>query len=169
MPGAQVTVRGAADLYRIADQYRQAGRNDLVRQLDRGSREAGKVIEDEVRASTDTYIPRHFENRFRQNLDTKTEVKLTRGRRITVIVGARGKSRRRHVKAMNEGLLRHPVFGRTRRIKAKYGGGRIPNNWVEQKIRPGLADEPAARAMPRAKKKIDDAMARTAAKLGRAG
>lgn len=180
MPGTQVHVDASA-LFDTAARYRAAGQHGLVRQLDRGSREAGQVIADEIAASTDTYIPRGFQERFRQNLDLRTQVRLARERRITVLVGARGKAgHRRHVKEMNEGKLRAPVHGRRRRLTA--GGKYVPaahqsriegdyyvNPWRTHRIRPGLADEPAARVMPQAKQKISDAMARTAAKLGKAG
>lgn len=170
-----VSFTGAGDLYRVAAWANEAGRKDLRAQLDRASRRAGRIVEDEIRRSTDTYIPRHFEQRFKQNLETRTEVRLANGRRITVVVGARGKSRRRHVRQMNEGDLRHPVFGRTRRLRARsklrerHAGGRMPNQWVTQRIRPGLASEPGMRAMPAAKAEIQKAVGRVAAKLGKAG
>jgi hypothetical protein len=166
---------GAGDLYRVAAAAREAGRKDLGAQLNRSSHRAGRIVEDEIRRSTDTYIPRGFEQRFRQNLETKTEVRLANDRRITVVVGARGKSRRRHVRQMNDGDLRHPVFARSRRLRArskllsKHPSGRMPNPWVGQKIRPGLVTEPGMRAMPAAKAEIHKGVGRVAAKLGRAG
>jgi hypothetical protein len=160
------SLTGQQDLYRIASWAHQAGRKDLTGQLDRASRKAGAIIEAEIRASTDTYAPKGFEERLRQNLETKTEVKLRSHRRITVVVGARGKQGRRHVKQMNEGSLRHPVHGRNRRLK---DGTLQANPWVAQRIRPGLVDEPGLRAMPRAKEEIDKALGRVVAKLGRAG
>lgn len=170
-----VNFTGQGDLYRVAAWAREASRKDLGAQLNRASHRGGRIVEDEIRRSTDTYIPRGFEARFKQNLETRTEVRLANDRRITVVVGARGKSRRRHVRQMDSGDLRHPVFGRSRRLRARsklrgrHPSGRAPNQWVGQKIRPGLATEPGMRAMPAAKAEINKAVGRVAAKLGRAG
>lgn len=157
---------GQRDLYRIASWAHQAGRKDLTGQLDRASRKAGAIIEAEIRKDAADYVPSGFKERLRQNLETKTEVKIRSHRRITVVVGGRGKRHRRHIATMNEGTLRHPVYGRNRRLK---DGTLQANKWADQKIRPGMVDEPGMRAMPRAKEEIDKALGRVVAKLGRAG
>ena len=161
-----IALTGQRDLYRWAHQLHAAGHTGLKRELDRASRRAGRIVEAAIKEDPERYIPAGYEVRFRQNLETKTEVQLLRGRRITVVVGARGKVGRRHVKQMNEGDLRHPVFGRNRRLK---DGSLKANPWVTQRIKPGLVDEPGMRAMPAAKQEISEALGRVAAKLGKAG
>jgi hypothetical protein len=75
---------------------------------------------------------------------------------------------------MDRGELRHPVFGRSRRLKLRsalrkrLGAGRSVNPWVEQRIKPGLVVEPAMRAMPAAVQKLDEAVHRVTEKIGRA-
>jgi hypothetical protein len=139
---------GAADAYRMAERLGEAGKN-LKRQLDRAGREAGKILADAVTdpASTDRYIPKGFEARFARSLQVKLEVRLAASRTVTVVVWANGKKYRRHLDRMNAGVLRHPVHGRQRRLK---DGAVQINPWSEQTIRPGVIDEPAAEAMPRA-------------------
>jgi hypothetical protein len=158
----RVQVTGQKDLYRMAHNLHAAGQKGLKRELDKASRQAGNILADEVRKSTKAYIPQKFESGFDTAFETKVEVRLLAGRRITVVFYARGKSVNRDIRAMNAGRLRHPVFGRFRRLK---DGSRQANPWVEQRIRPGLVDEPAERAVPRARKKIEDAIERVSQQI----
>jgi hypothetical protein len=162
----RVQVGGSKDFYRLAHNLHAAGQKGLKRKLDKASRQAGKVLEDEVKAHTREYIPANFERRFDLALDAKTEVRLVASRRITVVFWAQGKRQKRDIRAMNAGRLRHPVYGRSRRLR---DGTLQANPWVEQTIKPGLVDEPAKRAMPRAIKKIDDAVKRVVAEIERTG
>lgn len=154
-----VRVTGHQDLFRLAHNLHAAGAKGkgLKKALDKASREAGNVVAKEVQAHTRDYIPENFEHRFDTAFEAKVEVRLVQSRRITVVFYARGKTMRRDIVAINAGRLRHPVYGRFRRLK---DGSRQANPWVEQRIRPGLVDEPARRAMPRAVKKIEDAVTR---------
>lgn len=154
-----VRVVGQKDLFRLAHDLQQAGQKGLKRELDKASRQAGNEVAKEVERHTRDYIPANFEHRFDTAFGAKVEVRLVAGRRITVVFYARGKSgaMSRDIRAMNAGRLRHPVYGRFRRLK---DGSRQANPWVEQRIRPGLVDEPARRAMPRAVRKIEDAVSR---------
>lgn len=148
---------GQQGFYRLAHNLHAAGKTGLKRELDKASRKAGQEVEREVRAHTRDYIPQKFESPFELALDTRIEVKLVQQRRISVVFWAMGKRKRRDIRRINEGILRHPVYGRTRRLK---DGSLMVNPWVTQRIRPGLVSEPAKRAMPRALKHIEDAVAR---------
>lgn len=164
-------VGGAKDCYRLAHALHEAGHKDLKRELDKASREAGNVIADAVldKTSLDQYIPKDFEAEFGRSVDAKVEVRLLASRRISVVVYATGKTQRRDIVRMNAGKLRHPVFGRTRRLRRHWvhGATTLNNQWVEQTIRPGLVDEPARAAMPKAVEKIEDAVKRVVDKIGR--
>jgi hypothetical protein len=162
----RVQVSGQKDLFRLAHNLHAAGQKGLKKELDKASRQAGKVIEDEVKAHTREYIPQGFEHRFDVALATKVEVRLVASRRISVLFWASGKRERRDIQAINAGRLRHPVFGRMRRLK---DGTLKANPWVLQAIRPGLVDEPAKRAMPRAIDKIEDAVKRVVDQIERNG
>lgn len=160
----RVQVTGQKDLYRLAHNLHTAGQKGLKRELDKASRQAGDVIAKEVRDHTKDYIPANFESRFDTALETKVEVRLVASRRITIVFWARGKTVNRDIKAINAGRLRHPVFGRNRRLK---NGTLQANPWVMQRIRPGLVDEPAERALPKAKQKIEDAINRVSQQIER--
>ena len=162
----RIHVAGAKDLYKFAHALHEAGQKNLKRELDKASREAGKVIVDEVESSMTQYIPANFEKRWDQAFDTKVEVRLVASRRITIVFWATGKRERRDIKAINAGRLRHPVHGRNRRLKS---GELMANPWVMQTIRPGLVDEPFRRATPKAVEKIDDAVKRVFNKIERTG
>lgn len=172
---------GQKDLYRLAHNLHTAGQKGLKRELDKASRQAGDVIAKEVRNHTKDYIPANFERRFDTAFEAKVEVRLVASRRITVVFWARGKTVNRDIRAINAGNLKHPIYGRMRRLKAggKYvrpgNEGRIVgthylNPWVSsppQAIRPGLVDEPATRALPKAKRKIEDAINRVSQQIER--
>lgn len=176
----RVQVGGSRDFYRLAHNLHAAGQKGLKRELDTGGRQAGRVIADEVRDHTKDYIPQGFERRFDTAFVAEVQVRIVQSRRITVIFSARGKSGQanRDIKAMNEGRLRKPVYGRRRRLKAggKYVrpgnesrivGDQYINPWAEQRIRPGLVDEPARRVMPAAIQKIEDAVNRVVNQIER--
>jgi hypothetical protein len=158
----RVQVTGQRDLYRLAHTLHTAGQKGLKRELDKASRKAGQVIAKEVKDHTKDYIPANFERRWDTSFEADVEVRLIAGRRITVVFYARGKTVRRDIRAINAGRLRHPVFGRNRRLK---NGTLQANPWVMQTIRPGLVDEPARRAMPKARKQIEDAIDRVSQQI----
>jgi hypothetical protein len=156
----RVQVTGQRDLYRLAHNLHTAGQKGLKRELDKASRKAGQVIAKEVKDHTKDYIPANFERRWDTAFKADVEVRLIASRRITVVFYARGKTVNRDIRAINAGNLKHPVYGRFRRLK---DGTLKANPWVSnppQKIRPGLVDEPARRAMPKARKQIEDAIDR---------
>lgn len=162
----RIEVSGAKDCFRLAGALHEAGHKNLKRELDKGSRLAGDLIAAAVTDPTSLhrYVPQGFERRMDLSVRTKVEVRLVQSRRITVVVWASGKRERRDIRAMNRGVLRHPVYGRMRRLK---DGTLKANPWVVQSIRPGLIDEPAREAMPKAVQAIEDAVKRVVDKIGR--
>lgn len=164
----RITTTGRAGFARLSHALHEAGEKDLKKELDRGCRDAGKVIVDAVAANTDKYIPRGFEKEFGASLRTRVEVRVLQSRRATAVFWADGnKGNRRKIEEMNAGTLRHPVFGRTRPLKRHWIHKATSqlNPWVDQAIKPGLVDEPATEAMPEAVGKLDDALARVITKI----
>lgn len=134
-------VSGAHEMEALARRLREVGRNDLVEQMRRGLVKGAKPIGPAIRASAAQpgYIPSGFRPVLSKALRFKTSVK-TQGRdvAVTFTVTAEGSSHLRKVDAMDEGILRHPVYGRYRYNKH---GSRRRNKWVEQKIRAGFASD----------------------------
>lgn len=149
-------ISGQKDLYRVAAAMREAGRRGLAKKLDQGTRNAAKEIEREVRASSDTYMPKGFERTFKNSLQAKVSVRLATARTVTVTFIAKGRRAERHLEEFDKGRLRAPVHGRYRRLK---DGGRMRNPWHTHQIRPGVISEPAKRAEPKAVRKVADKVA----------
>ncbi len=168
MAGLDIRITGGDKLRAVADALHAQGvrRGGLGRELDRGLREAAKDVETEVRRHTDDYMPRGYERVFRASLEFRTRIRTAYEHRVTVTATGRGRSRERDLERMNDGVLRHPVYGRSRRLR---GGKRVPNPWVEQRIRSRWFDEPAQRAAPAAAKRMSEALERVADKIERAG
>lgn len=149
---------GQAKLHGVGRGFKKAANGGLDAEMDKAARRAGSAIEREIRAHTDDYIPKGFEGTFAANLDIKTRVRKGTFRRITLIGTAKGTRGRasRHVKQIDEGKLRHPVFGRTRKVKRHwvYHGFTIPNQWVEQRVKPGFFTDSGRIATPKAADEI---------------
>src|SRR5688572_20685656 len=82
-------ISGHKDLFKLADALRDAKNRQLGAELDRGVRKAAKVLEREVRAHTDDYMPKGFEATFAGALTAKIEIRLANGRRASVMFSAK--------------------------------------------------------------------------------
>lgn len=130
------TVTGAADLRKLAEKIRKAQR-DLPKALDKGLLDAGNVVERAIRASTDTYMPKGYEQTFKRSLIIKVALTSRGGVREVTLTG-RAFGRRgnpRQVDHMERGRLKHPFWGRWIHK---------PSAW--QTIRKGWFSEPARNA-----------------------
>lgn len=145
-----ITVSGSKDFERFGAAMAKAARVDFDREMDRGLMQAGEDIAQAVRRETDHYMPSGYEQLFAARLLTKVE-KAERFRGVTIIAYANGRSGRRDVERLNEGQLRHPVFGRERPLPAQgrfakkrqnLVNGRYKNPWSVTKIRPGFFTVP---------------------------
>jgi len=157
----EVTVTGERDFFAAARRLHAAGHKVQADKLDRAVRRAAKHIEDAVRAHADEYLPDNYARVFTATMVFRTEVRKTRGARATLrlrVPSERGTDRQ--IKALEAGELRHPVFGRTRRLKyhAKWRATTYRNPWVKQRIRPHFYTEPATATKPKVTAEIEQAM-----------
>lgn len=162
----KVDVRGQRKLFDLADALHDAAHRDLARELDKGMRQAGDVVAEEVEQHTDTYMPQGYEQVWARSLKVSKRLSNRGGRRISIVgrgTGARGNDRQ--ASELEAGRFKRPVYGRYRTLK---NGSRMQNQWVWQTVRPHWFTEPAERAVPRAVKKIDDAVGRVVSKIERA-
>lgn len=145
-----VTVTGDAAFKRFSVQLDLAAKG-LEHEMDRALLEAGEDVTAGIRVGTDIYMPSGYEERFRMSLRTDVEQDKPR-RKVSVVAWARGRNSRRDVERLDKGILRHPVFGRTRELTA--GGknrknvikGKYVNPWAVTTIRPGFYSNPVANA-----------------------
>jgi hypothetical protein len=137
-------------LDRLARNLRQAAKA-TDRELDKAMLDAGNVVEKEIRASTDTYMPRGYEQVFKRALIIK--VQLHKGgatRKVTLTGRAYGRrGHDRQVEELERGRLKHPFWGRW---------VHKPSAW--QRIKAGWMSEPAQRATPKAVRELDNAAKR---------
>lgn len=169
----------SGDLFSFATALRAAGQTGLSRELDRGLRDAGQVVAKEIERDPDRFMPSGYERAFAGSLRTKVEQKTVSAHRVTVVAWAVSRAKGRDVRALDEGRLRHPVFGRyrvqrRRNAVTKTVGGKpitiaassaYKNPWVEQRIEAGFFTKPFERAKPAALDKMQDAWDRVATKV----
>jgi hypothetical protein len=145
-----ITVSGNKDFERFGEALSRASKRDFDREMDRSLREAGEDIAQAVRRDVEHYMPSGYEQLFAARLLTTVQ-KATKFRGVTIIAYAKGRTGRRDVERLNEGQLRHPVFGRERHLAAQgrfakkrsnLKNGRYMNPWSVTKIRPGFFTVP---------------------------
>lgn len=166
----RVHASGARDAVRLAHVLNDAANKDSKRELDRGSRAAAKTIVEAVREDPKPYIPQGFEQEFIASLQHRASVRLLQHRTIEAVFWAMGRGgHRRKIDVMDAGILRHPVFARTRRLKRHWihKATSMLNEWVDQPIRPGVITEPGRAALVPASRKLDDAVSRLVEKINR--
>lgn len=133
-------ITGTEEFVRAARQLNAAGRQGrgLWKELNAQIKQAVEPMTEAVRQDMTTYLP----DRYVQDMKPGFQVRTSRSTRgasagLKLIGIAKGVRRRRHLKTINQGQLKHKVFGN-------------PNNWVTQRVRPGFWTEPLkeARAIP---------------------
>lgn len=126
----------------------KAGRG-LWKELNTAIRDSVEPMTDTVLRHLEHYLPDNYAKTLRRTLTVRVS-RATRGASAGLkLVGvAKGRSRKRHVRVINDGVLRHPVYGNT-------------EVWVDQSVKPGFWSDPlnASRDIPA--KEIRRAVART--------
>lgn len=121
-----IIVTGATDLERLARRLKELGDNDLRKEMLRGIRNGTKPLIAAAKDSARDSLPREGglnEVIARSKFGTRTR---TSGRTPGVrVVGTSG----HNIQAMDEGRLRHPVYGNR-------------DVWVTQQITPGWFTKP---------------------------
>ena len=146
-----VRVQGGAQLHTLRLTLREVGDRGLGTQLSRGLRRAGAKFQPEVRAEVPKAMPSGYAPTLARSLRFRTQIQETRSTaRVLIRVYGDGQKERRDVPRLNAGILRHPVFGRSRPLKrhARYKATSMANPWVAQKVRRGFVDRPVDRLAP---------------------
>lgn len=160
-----IHVIGDAGFHRFAVACEKASGPDFDKRMNHGLRLAGDDIGQAIVTASDIYMPSGYEALFRSRVRAKTEVEQGAAHKATVIVFAPGKTGRRDVQRLERGILRHPVYGRYRRLK---NGTLYANPWTVTSIRRGFFSEPFRFAAPRAFKRINDALGGVLEEIGKA-
>lgn len=166
----EVRVTGGADLLKVKNRLREIGDTGLGRQLSRGLVAASRPLAPDIRAEAVKVMPSGYEAVLSRSLRFRTAVRETRHTaRVTYRVYGDGRSERRDVPTLNKGILRHPVYGRTRRLRhhARHRATSMANPWVAQSIRPGFVDRPVDRLAPTIRREMDAVIKAVADKITR--
>jgi hypothetical protein len=163
-------VRGADRFHVVARRLRDtANRKELVAELRKGILAATPDLKDAVRDHAADFLPDAYAAELVPSLRMRTNTSVS-GLAVTVTltVTATGRGGNpRQVGDLEDGDLRHPVFGRTRALKrhAVHRATSRLNPWVKQRVRPGFVSEPMTKAAPAVRRQIEDAVDRVLKKI----
>lgn len=122
---------GGAELRALARRLRKAGDKKLAQRMRRGLEKATGTLPADIRAAFRAAMPSGYEDTLDASMKVRTSVKTTGGdAAVSIIAEATGKTEPRHLDALNDGLLRHPIPA----------GRKHP--WVNQKVPAGAFDKP---------------------------
>lgn len=153
---ARVGVGSSAELRHVARLLRQAAARDITREFRQGQRKAFRPLQAEIKAEAAATLPTRGGYAALMAKAVRVTVSvLPRGKAvITARVFARGKVEHRDVRAVNRGVLRHPVFGNR-------------TNWTVTNVRPGFVDRPADRVADRVLDESAEALGRVLQRIAR--
>lgn len=163
-------VVGADKFHTVARRLKGAAdRKDLVKEMRKGITSAVPALREAVRESAPEHLPDRYAAELVPSLRFRTNTAVSGSTvRVTVAVTATGRGgNARQVGDLEDGDLRHPVFGRTRALKrhAVHRATSMPNPWVNQRVKPRFVAEPMTEKAPAVRQQIEAAVDRVLAKL----
>ncbi len=145
----------ATELRYVAGQLRKAAARDLTRELRKGQRAAFRPLQKEIKAEALATLPKA--GGYNVVMSKAVKVTITTGtgaKALTARIYATGKAEARDVKRVNEGVLRHPLFGHRK-------------SWHTTKVRAGFVDRPVERLADQVLKESADAAQRVLDSIAR--
>lgn len=138
----EVRINGAVQLRQVAAQIKAAGDKGLAREMARALTKAVGPLDKAIEAEAHKTMPSGYRDvltaSLRHRRSTRTAARTASVRLTTTGAGTR---EQRDLIALNAGKLRHPVYGRSRRIKrGPRTGTAQPNPWSVTTIRAGFYD-----------------------------
>lgn len=125
---------GGRELHDLARRCRQVGDKALINRMRKGlvaaTREAGPAVREAFREA----MPKRggYADVLADDLQFKTSVRTGGSTaKVELVVFADGVKERRDVPSLNRGRLRHPVWGRSRRLA---NGRRRQNPWADTQV-----------------------------------
>ena len=153
-----LVLTGGPELRYVATLLRRAALGDLEKERRKAQRAAVEPLEKEIRAEATATLPKAGGYAALMAKAIKVTVR-TGGQGATVLqarVYARGRNELRDVRAVNNGTLRHPVFGRTK------------SPWKVTTVRPGFVTRPVERTWEQVYRASDEAHRRYLEMIARA-
>jgi hypothetical protein len=133
-----VRIDGGAELKKLAAQIKASGDKGLGREMAAGLRKVARPVQASIREEY-AGLPASggYQALFSKSLRFRTESRAasrTASFRLTTF--ADGTAQRRDIDALEGGRLRHPVYGRSRRLKVgPYAGNSLANPWAVTRVK----------------------------------
>jgi hypothetical protein len=144
-----------AELRYVAGKLRKAAARDLTRELRKGQRAAFRPLQKEIKAEALATLPKAGGYNVTMSRAVKVTVTTGTGKKaLTARIYATGKADARDVRKVNDGILRHPLFGNRK-------------NWHTTKVRAGFVDRPIDRLSDQVLKESADAVQRVLDSIAR--
>ena len=148
-----IQITGAVELRYVAGLLRKAGLKDLEKERRKAQRDAVKPLQREIRTEAAATLPGEYARLMARAI--RVTVQFGGSAVLTGRVYARGKREMRDVRAVNNGVLRHPVFGNRSR-------------WAAQAVRPGFVTRAVDRTWDRVYRASDEAHRKYLERIARA-
>jgi hypothetical protein len=151
----EVRVSGTVRLHQLAARMRAEGRKDLLREMGDALTQAAEPLKDRIRIEASEVMPAEggYKEEFNKSLKFRVQRRgASAASDVTLTTYATGTSERRDIRALNKGVLRHPVYGRSRAGKRK--GERHTNPWAVTSIRDKFWDRGTKNAADEAEKRM---------------
>lgn len=137
----EVTLSGQRQLRELAKRIQDQGDKGLGREMAAALRKVSKPVQASVEAEYETGLPKRggYVNTFTKSIKWRTALRGgARSASFRLTIFGDGAHEKRDIKALEAGRLRHPVFGRSRRIKVGNRKGTIITNpWALTTVRGG--------------------------------
>lgn len=161
--GLEVRISGSAELKSLAAQIRARGDKGLGKEMGDGLKKAAAPVERAIRTEY-TKLPKKggYAALFSKSLRFRTSLRgAARQASFRLLTFADGTHERRDIKALEGGRLRHPVYGRSSRVKRGVRAGTvIPHAWSVTTVKGGFhrrgTDHAADQAEQEMSKVLDD-------------
>lgn len=123
---ADIRIVGAEKLHILARGLRQIGDKDLSHEFYAGLNRTVKPLTASVKASTPQFLPARYATVLAADLRVRPR-RRTGGRNPAIYL--MGTAKKRDIRSLNRGRLRHPLYGNR-------------GHWYDQQIKPRWWDEP---------------------------
>lgn len=151
--GLAVQIQGRAEIRRLIAQVKATGDKGMARQMSAALRGTLKPVEAAIRREADAVMPES--GGYREVLSKSLKFRAAgrasqRSATVMLKTYADGTGERRDIEALEDGILRHPVHGRSRMVR----GRRVPSPWAVTKIRAGFHQRGTDNAGDEAEKRL---------------
>lgn len=148
----ELEVLGADQFAALSRRLREASDRGLQRELFAALNRASRPAREKVLADLPAYLPDPYAEDFGPTLRMRTSGRSGRNAGIRITAKAAGPRKERYIGPLNEGLLRHPLFGMRR-------------YWYAQDVHPGFFSEPITESAPVIRQELIQAMETIASQI----